>query len=275
MSIQLPLNIRPLFYALFSLILLTLWGCTGRQGAIYDTVAVALQDSQSQIDAIALNPKYRYLRTELNGRPALLVLGYVDETPEGPIESWYSANQELIQIQNGRLVATAGLDFNWSAVRYSENIPLQNALKQIDDVAMPPPVSRDALTGALIQGERIEFDTPIKKSRGIRYQRMHTVMPNYRAQIVEGVELELLTEPPSAISSRDLARLNSPSIRWVQEHITPQARLIDNPGLDPLPAYYALDTNRTPARIVFGRQCLVRDYCLSWQAWPPVGGIVK
>jgi len=271
----LRLTSRLLFRLLLSLILLSLWGCTGKQGAVYDTFKVVLQNKQSLIDEFPLNPQFRYLRAEVSGRPALLVLGYVNEAPDGPIESWYSANQELVQIQNGRLVATAGLDFNWSAVRYSENIPLQNALKQIDDVPMPPPVSRDALTGALIQGERIEFDTPIKKSRGIRYQRMHTVMPNYRAQIVEGVELELLTEPPSAISSRDLARLKSPSIRWVQERITPQARVADNPGLIPLPAYYALDTNRTPARIVFGRQCLVRDYCLSWQAWPPVGGIVK
>ena len=269
------LTSRLLFRLLLSLILLSLWGCTGKQGAVYDTFKVVLQNKQSLIDEFPLNPQFRYLRAEVSGRPALLVLGYVNEAPDGPIESWYSANQELVQIQNGRLVATAGLDFNWSAVRYSENVPLQNALKQTDAIPAPPPVSRDAVTGALILGERVEIGTPLKKSNGIRYQRMRTVMPDYRAQIIEGVELELLTEPPSDIPSRDLARLKSPSIRWVQERITPQARVADNPGLIPLPAYYALDTNRTPARIVFGRQCLVVDYCLSWQVWPPVGGSVK
>jgi len=263
-------KIYPRFYILPVLILGGLFGCTGRQGAIYESLKVGLLSQQSTVDNATLNPQFRYLRAELAGRPALLVLGYIDENPQGKVESWYTANQELIQIQNGRLASTAGLDFNWANVRYSEDIPLVQALtvplKAAPQLKSPPlgayPLAETSSIGASTQA--------LKKSPAITYQRTRTVMPGYRAQIEELVFLEPLAEPPGEIPSGDLARLNGMQIRWVQERVRPKAVDIHNQGLDPLPAYYALDVGSTPARVVYGRQCLVLNYCLSWQVWPPL-----
>ena len=54
-------------------------------------------------DGAALDPAYRYLRAVVDGRSALLVLGYTDTDPAtpaaAPIEVWYSAEGELIRLQ--------------------------------------------------------------------------------------------------------------------------------------------------------------------------------
>ncbi len=72
------------------------------------------------VDAINLNPAYRYLRVSVGGRDALLVLGYSDPTPTGPIETWYSSAGEVLKLQNGRIVSTVGLRIDWRAVTYTE-----------------------------------------------------------------------------------------------------------------------------------------------------------
>jgi hypothetical protein len=66
------------------------------------------------------NPKIRYLRGQVLGHPpAFLVLGYIESDPHGGIEVWYSATGEVIKIQNGRIVATAGLAVDWRRVQIS------------------------------------------------------------------------------------------------------------------------------------------------------------
>lgn len=255
------------FCILLGIFIGSLSGCTGRQSAVYETFKTAIADQQSLIDAATINPNYRYLRAELSGRPALLVLGYVDANPSGSIESWYSANQEVIQFRNGRLASTAGLDFNWTSVQHSEDIPLERALA-LQAESEKIPFSSD-LTASLpsYSGSPLQYEKP-KKSPALAYQRIRTLMPGYRAQIKETVFLEPLAQPPVDIPAGDLERLNLSKIRWVQERIRPLARDSSNSGLDSLPAYYALDVSSQPARVVYGRQCLVKDYCLSWQAWP-------
>ena len=223
-------------------------------------------DQQSVIDRAAINPNFRYLRTELAGRPALLVLGYIDEGPNGSVESWYSANQELIQIRDGRLAGTAGLDSNWTDVHYSEEVPLERAL-----TILPPQLSKLSPTQTASSAEALVANAlprGQKKSPAITYQRIRTLMPGYRAQIEETIFLEPLNEAPGDIPSRDLARLNLDRIRWVQERVRPKAIDPHNLGFDPLPAYYALDVSSSPARVIYGRQCLIQNYCLSWQVWP-------
>ena len=252
-------------FVLSCIILGCLSGCTGRQGAVYESLKAGLIDQQSAIDRAVINPNFRYLRAELAGRPALLVLGYVDEGSNGSIESWYSANQELIQIRDGRLVGTAGLDFNWTSVRYSEEVPLERALSiaELQAITLSSahlPLDKSLVIGVLPGNQQ--------KLPVITYQRRRTLMPGYRAQIEETIFLEPLNEPPSEIPSRDLARLSLDHIRWVQERVRPKAVDPHNLGLDPLPAYYALDVSSTPARVVYGRQCLIANYCLSWQLWP-------
>jgi len=71
------------------------------------------------VGAINLNPAYRYLRVSVEGREALLVLGYSDPTPTGPIETWYSNAGEVLQLHNGRILATVGLRIDWRAVAHT------------------------------------------------------------------------------------------------------------------------------------------------------------
>ncbi|MGQ0709261.1 MAG: YjbF family lipoprotein [Rhodoferax sp.] len=65
-------------------------------------------------------PQYRYLRAQLNDFPAAyLVLGFVDPHPDGPTETWYSANGEILVLRDGRIIATTGLATDWSQVQYA------------------------------------------------------------------------------------------------------------------------------------------------------------
>jgi hypothetical protein len=74
--------------------------------------------------AAQLNPNYRYLHVTLgSAKPALLVLGYVDAHPQGDIEVWYSAQGEVLRLQNGRLVGAAGLPVEWRRVAYPQTPP--------------------------------------------------------------------------------------------------------------------------------------------------------
>ncbi len=79
---------------------------SGKYSASHDPTALA-----------PINPAFRYLRVEVSHSPAaLLVLGYVDAHPDGPVEVWYSSKGEVIRLQNGRVVGTAGLAFDWTRV---------------------------------------------------------------------------------------------------------------------------------------------------------------
>ena len=49
------------------------------------------------IDKITLNPNLSYLRVTVGGdRAVLMVLGYLEPTPSGPIETWYSSEGEVL-----------------------------------------------------------------------------------------------------------------------------------------------------------------------------------
>ena len=86
---------------------------TGQYGTTYDPT-----------ENVQTNPAFRYLRVEKRGAPAaLLVLGYVDAHPEGSVEVWYSSKGEVIRLQNGRIVGTAGLAFDWPRVWFGAPLP--------------------------------------------------------------------------------------------------------------------------------------------------------
>lgn len=36
-------------------------------------------------------------------------------------------------------------------------------------------------------------------------------------------------------------------------------------------AWYAVDLEAVPPRVVYGQACLAADWCISWQPWPPTG----
>jgi len=121
------------------------------------------------VDAINLNPLYRYLKVSVHGREALLVLGYSEPSPLGPIETWYSSAGEVLKLQNGRILATVGLELDWRAIRYTD----------------------------------LPSWTELLKSPSARFNRERDEMPGYRFGVSESVFIYSI-KPPSDIKAGGL-----------------------------------------------------------------------
>lgn len=239
-----------IFIAIF--ITLGLSACTGNQSAIYETLKLAFINPNTMIDSHPLDPGYTYLRADLNGNPALLVLGYTDREQNGFVGVWYSAARETIQIQNGRLSSTHGLDINWIEVKLMDAPPISAALD-------PKNIEAAALATTKVYRN---LKNPLT------YTRIRTVMPGYRANIEEVIEMRALANAPNNAPLRLKEGPYSANLRWVEERVRPRVRVADNPGLTPVTATYAIDVTTSEMRPIYGRQCLTTSYCLSWQVWP-------
>ena len=150
---------------------------------VTQTFLDAISGRDKNVDAIKLNPALRYLRVTVRGRVALLVLGYVEPHPEGEIDTWYSVEGEVLRLQNGRIVGTAGLETDWRAVR---NVSL--------------PAWKDMAGRPLV------------------YSRERDEMPGYRFGIAENVTLYSVPAP----SSSRLAVLPADGLRWYEETVLGQ-----------------------------------------------------
>ena len=223
------------------LVPLCLLGCAGvKQTLIYETFKKGFENPNSVIDQTALNPSYRYLKVDVNNLPALLVLGYEDTTPNGVVSTWYSAFKEVVQIQNGRLISTQGLELNWT------NVSFQDA-PALSKVALMDPASGS------------------QKKSAMRFQRIRTVMPSYRANIEETVEIKPLAMTPSDAPAIFQQSNEAQSIRWVEETVVMQTN-VRTPYLEPVRAIYAIDSKTS--QVIYGRQCLAAQFCISWLQWP-------
>ncbi|HLA36045.1 MAG TPA: YjbF family lipoprotein [Rhodocyclaceae bacterium] len=93
-------------------------GCAPGTSSIYKSTDWLLK-SDNRVDGKALSTQLRYLRMTVNKeRVALLVLGYAEPHPNGEIEVWFSAKGEVVKLQQGRVVGTAGLSTDWREVRF-------------------------------------------------------------------------------------------------------------------------------------------------------------
>lgn len=228
-----------ILYCLFPIALLS--GCVGeKQGLLYDTFKLAFTNPHSAIDNIALDPRYRYLKVEANGQPALLVLGYIDKKQNTASDIWYSAYKEVVEIKDGRLANTEGMEVNWTQVTSIDAPSLIEALSSTDGVKN-------------------------KRNPKFRYSRMRTVMPGYHVNIRETVIMEALNETPSD-APKILQDANSNAdIRWVQETVlVPPAS--QNPSIKPLRAIYAV--NIKSGETIYGKQYLNENFYVSWLRWP-------
>lgn len=213
-----------------------LCACTGNQGAAWETVKLVFQSPGTQLDQQVTQPQFLYLRAQINDAYALLVLGYRQASAQGEIDTWYSGQRELIQLQNSRLVGTQGLDVNWSEVR------LINA----PDLTNPQSVNLNRLQ---------------QKKLALRFRRERFVMPDYRF-IQEQVSLEVLSAAPS---SAPKALRNDPQLFWVKERAIPTG--MANASHAALEAIYAIRVQGNQQTVIYGQQCLAQDLCLSWQPW--------
>ena len=145
------------------------------------TLFDAIPGLGTSADNINLNPNLRYLRVTVRGRVVLMVLGYVEPHPEGAIDTWYSSEGEVIRLQNGRVVGTAGLETNWRAVRNS-SLP-----------AWKDMLGRSAVT----------------------YKRERDQMPGYRFGIAETVSLY----PVPVQTNAKHKGLSVQGLRWYEEAV--------------------------------------------------------
>jgi len=134
------------------------------------------------VDGAKLNPAFRYLRITIAGRTALLALGYVDDDPRGPIEVWYSAEREVLKLQNGRVVGAVGMLTEWRNVRLPE-LPAWSAL------------AREAAPR--------------------RWERTRDVMPGYRYGLREAIALGAAPVPEKSA----LRDLDAKALTWFEERV--------------------------------------------------------
>ncbi len=195
--------------------------------------AVGRDDSGASIAKARLNPAFRYLRVTIKGRVALLALGYVDRHPEGPIEVWYSAEREVLRLQNGRVVGAVGLTTEWR------------------NVSVPELPSWATLAGA---------------KEALHWRRIRDVMPGYRYGVTDSLSLRVVSAPErSALQELDPRRLT-----WFEERLEPSAGAtsVSPVELGLPPARYALDFGGAKETVVYGELCLAPEVCFTWQRWP-------
>lgn len=225
-----------------------LLACAGeKQNLVYDTFKLGITNPNTIIDETPLNPQYRYLKVDANGQPALLVLGYVDAKKTSSHDVWYSGFKEVIEIKDGRLANSEGLETNWTEVSFPGAPPLM-----------------EALTAS--EGSRS------KRTPKFRYSRIRTVMPGYHVNIKETVVMEALNEIPSGIPKQLKDETINPHIRWAQETVLVPP-LSQNPSIQPLRAIYAIDTKTST--VVYGKQYLTPNFYVSWLTWPYPNAISK
>ena len=221
-------------------LLAALSGCSSAGNAILQTLPYAYGRNPG-VDNARLNPNFRYLRVTVGGRVALLALGYVDSDPRGPVEVWYSAEHEVLRLQNGRLVGAVGLTTEWRNVSVPEL----------------PSWSAAALTG-----------------RAIHWTRTRDVMPGYRFGVKDALVLRAVQAPQRSA----LQGLNAQRLTWFEERDEPApaaglSRIFRaSAGADAMlpPARYAVDLQGDQATVVYGEQCLTAELCFTWQRWPVI-----
>ena len=171
-----------LFVTLLGLFSLT--GCV--QTPISQTLVEAFgKGKSSNIDAVKLNPNLKYLRVTVRDRTVLMVLGYLDNVPQGNVETWYSSEGEVLKLLNGRVLSTNGLELDWRNVRYA-SLPAWSELIGLSS-----------------------------NSSNFQFTRTHDQMPAYKFGIAEDVYLYGIGAP----SNSNLVGLPAHQLKWVEEKV--------------------------------------------------------
>jgi len=213
--------------------------CSSGGGAIVQTISNVVPRGASAAQA-PLNPNFRYLRVTVDGRLALLALGYIEPASPAPIEVWYSAEREVLRFQSGRLVGATGLPAEWRNVKVPD-LPAWSVLAR--------------------HGE------PLHWVRG------RDVMPGYRYGITDNLTLRPIQAPArSALEGFDARQLTWFEETSQNEMNTPASHSGAVDKVMRLPhARYAVDLRGGKEEVVYGEQCLSADLCFTWQRWPAEG----
>lgn len=147
--------------------------------AILDAYKVIRAEGSAAADS-RLNPNYKYLRVQVGERVLFMAQGYLDPSPEGPVEVWYSADHNVIRILNGRLVgATMKSGVDWLNVSFT-HLPAWSAI-----------------------GDETSFE------------RIHDEGPGYRYGIVEKMRIRRIAAP----SDSKLVTIPASALTWFEETV--------------------------------------------------------
>lgn len=153
-------------------------GCASDQQAALAAARDLVRPARA-LEGSPLDPALRYLRVTTNGKPALLVLGYVDQDAHGrPVEVWYSAHHEVVRMQYGRLAGTAGVPVEWRAVAWPPDLPRWSAI-----------------------------------TAPHRYERLRDEMPGYRV----GLRDRVTVRPIDVVPRSELQGVPPDTLRWFEE----------------------------------------------------------
>jgi hypothetical protein len=206
---------------------LSLYGCGTSGQAIIDTFRVAFPARGGDPGAF-LSPEFAYLRLVNEGRVGYLARGAVEQSPDGAVEVWYSADREVLKIQNGRILAALGTSTEWRGVSNS-SIP--------------------------------SWESVVQKGAQ-SWTRVRDVMPGYRLGVVDRLTVEHIP-PPTRVS---FIGMNLAELTWfseIQQQSTTRRSDLDLPK-----SIYAVDLTQPQAPVVYSEQCLDIKLCISWQRWP-------
>lgn len=219
------------------LVACTLVACTSSMNAVVQTLQEAVQGNRG-VTSARLNPAFRYIRITVDGRVSFLALGSEDKHPQGPIEVWFSAQREVLRLQNGRVVGASGVTTEWRAVTLPE---------------MP------------------SWSELARSRQPLRWVRIRDVMPGYRF----GVRDELVLSSISPPQKSALEGVDAQSLSWFEERFRTgvaagrMTKLVTDVAVDAVlpPARYAVDLRDGKEIVVYGEQCLAPELCFTWQRW--------
>ena len=219
------------------LVACTLAACSSGMNAVVKTLQDAVQGDRSVTDA-KLNPDFRYIRITVAGRVSFLALGSEDKHPQGPIEVWFSAQREVLRLQNGRVVGASGVTTEWRAVTLPE---------------MP------------------SWSAVARSQQPIPWVRIRDVMPGYRFGMRDELVLSAISPPQKSA----LQGVDAQSLSWFEERFQTGVaagrltKLVTNVAIDGVlpPARYAVDLRDGEEVVIYGEQCLAPDHCFTWQRW--------
>lgn len=201
-----------------SALALAVAGCASGTDAMVETLKQGLNVFPPAA-AKPLDPQFQYLRTTIDGRVLFLVLGYLEKSEGGDIETWYSGAGEVIQLQNGRIRSTAGLGVNWR------------------NVTIAP-----------------EFGSARWPEKSTQYRRRRDVTPGH----VFGIREQVILTASAAPVGHDFQGPLPDDARWYRESVRGSGIPV---------AWFAVRGQGDEAKVIFSRQCLSPDLCLSFQPW--------
>lgn len=176
------------------------------------------------------NPRYTFLRVKATGYPpGLLVLGYIDPHPDGPVLVWYSANGQVLRTQNGRIVGSTGTPVEWLGLR----------------MVIAPPAWESRPAG------------------DYRYVRERDVLPGYQFGVHESLLGAPVPVPAAGQLPETLPMDLAQQYRWYREVVTDSSV---SPVLPP--ALFAWGQYDGEWKVVYSEQCLSPDLCVVLQRWP-------